>query len=403
MTNSLATPTPDELRVFETVPDLYLVLSPELRILAASNTYLANTLTRREALVGRHLFDAFPDNPATPEAHAVRNLRASLEQVLATGQPHQMALQHYDVPDPSQPGQFVLRYWQPRNTPVLDAHGALRYIIHSTVNVTEREQARHDLQQSQGREQDALAEAQRLNIELRAANEDLQRTNVDLDNFVYMASHDLKAPITNLEGLVGVLQETLAEQSPATQQALAPLLVMMQDSIARFQRTITRLAQVLQMQQTRGLPSGPVDLLAVVEDVQHDLRPMLQQTQAVVDVDLTACPTVAFSGRNLRSLFYNLLSNALKYRHPDRPPHVRLHCRQEAGYTVLVVQDNGLGLDAQQQTKLFTLFQRLHPHVEGTGMGLYIVKRSLENVGGKIEVASTVGEGSTFLVYFPRS
>ncbi|UOQ71489.1 PAS domain-containing protein [Hymenobacter cellulosilyticus] len=93
-----------QLQALETVPDSYIVVSPELIILTASNAYLADTLTRREQLVGRYLFDAFPDNPDAPEANAVRNWRASLERVIATGKPHQMAQQHYDVPDPERPG-----------------------------------------------------------------------------------------------------------------------------------------------------------------------------------------------------------------------------------------------------------------------------------------------------------
>jgi PAS domain-containing protein len=151
----------EQLRALETVPDSYIVVSPELVILTASNAYLADTLQRRDELVGRYLFDAFPDNPAAPEAHAVRNWRASLQQVIATGQPHQMALQHYDVLDPRRPGHFVERHWLPRNTPVFDAQGKLAYIIHSSVNVTQEVQARRALVQAQGREHEALREAER--------------------------------------------------------------------------------------------------------------------------------------------------------------------------------------------------------------------------------------------------
>ena len=150
-----------ELRALETVPDSYIVVSPELVILTASNAYLTDTLKRRDELVGRYLFDAFPDNPAAPEAQAVRNWRASLEHVMATGRPHQMALQHYDVLDPERPGHFVERHWLPRNTPVFDAVGQLRYIIHSSVNVTEEVRARRATALAQDREQRALVEVER--------------------------------------------------------------------------------------------------------------------------------------------------------------------------------------------------------------------------------------------------
>jgi signal transduction histidine kinase len=510
-----------QLSALETVPDSYIVISPELRILTASNAYLADTLKRRDELVGRYLFDAFPDNPAAPGANAVRNWRASLELVIATGKPHQMALQHYDVLDPERPGHFVERHWLPRNTPVFDNQGQLRYIIHSSVNVTEEVQARRAMAQAQGREQEALLEAERERQRLSqlvlqapaamcllqgpdfvyelvnpgyqhlfagrqllgqplleavpelqqspvwerlqevyrtgqthqdqevpihftqpagngakigyfnhtfqarynahqqidgvyvfafdvteqvtarqqvlALNQQLTRVNADLDSFVYMASHDLRGPITNLEGLVQALQEELPDpQAPA-----GPLLRMMQDAVARFQRTLAQLGEVLQLHQVQGPVVPAVELATIVEDLRQDLLPALQQTGGQLQVEAAACPVVAMPAKSLRSLLYNLLSNALKYRHPDRPPHVRLSCHSQDGYWCLTVQDNGLGLTAAQQAELFALFRRFHNHVDGSGLGLYTVKKIAENLGGRVEVQSEVGVGSTFRVYIP--
>lgn len=143
------------------MPDSYIVVSPELIILTASTAYLADTLKQRDERLGRYLFDAFPDNPAAPAANALRNWRASLALVLATGKPHQMALQHYDVLAPERPGHFVERHWLPRNTSVFDAEGKLHYIIHSSVNITEEVQARRAMAKAQDREQQALYEVER--------------------------------------------------------------------------------------------------------------------------------------------------------------------------------------------------------------------------------------------------
>ena len=118
-------------------------------------------------------------------------------------------------------------------------------------------------------------------------------------------------------------------------------------------------------------------------------------------MEVGGCPQVSFAEKNLRSIIYNLLSNALKYRHPDRAPVVHLRSHLEGRYAVLSVQDNGLGLNLDQDgSKLFALFQRLHDHVEGSGIGLYMVKKIVENAGGRIEVSSQQGVGSTFSVYF---
>jgi signal transduction histidine kinase len=119
-------------------------------------------------------------------------------------------------------------------------------------------------------------------------------------------------------------------------------------------------------------------------------------------VEVADCPPVTFSEKNLRSVVYNLLSNAVKYRAPERPPRVKVRAHCTNHHVLLVVQDNGLGISETGQRKLFGMFQRLHDHVEGSGIGLYMVKRMVENVGGRIEVESEVGTGSTFTVYFPR-
>ncbi|TGE13951.1 sensor histidine kinase [Hymenobacter elongatus] len=214
------------------------------------------------------------------------------------------------------------------------------------------------------------------------------RTNVDLDNFIYTASHDLKAPITNIEGLLHVLQDQLPAARPPGPD-MAPVLAMMRESVLRFKRTIEHLSDVTKLQKEHAQLATDVPLADVLDDVRLDLRPLIQQTGARVDVDVATCSTVSFSAKNLRSAIYNLLSNALKYRHPDREPHIRVSCRRQAEHTVLTVQDNGLGLSAAQQKELFMMFRRLHTHVDGSGIGLYMVKKTVENIG------------STFSLYFP--
>jgi signal transduction histidine kinase len=110
---------------------------------------------------------------------------------------------------------------------------------------------------------------------------------------------------------------------------------------------------------------------------------------------------VSFPRQYLRSIVYNLLSNALKYRSPQRRLEVKITTFREAGYTVFCVEDNGLGLAPGQTEKIFRMFRRMHTHVEGTGVGLYMVRQMLENYGGKIEAEGRPGEGMLFKVYFP--
>ena len=236
--------------------------------------------------------------------------------------------------------------------------------------------------------------------DLKQANEQLTRTNVDLDNFIYTASHDLKAPITNLEGLLYLLQAELP--AAVTQDELvAGTLTRMLDSVERFKRTIDQLTEVAKLQQAHAPAAAAVDLAAVVEDVLLDLAPLLRETNAELGVHLDGLLPIHFAEKNLRSVVYNLVSNALKYRHPDRRPHVDVRGHRRSGHTVLEVHDNGLGLAPHQLPQLFGMFQRFHDHVEGTGIGLFMVKRMVENAGGRIEVHSQLGAGTTFFVHFP--
>jgi PAS domain S-box-containing protein len=128
----------DYRALFENAPGLYLVLTPDLTITAASNAYLRATLTVREQIMGRNLFEVFPDNPDDPAADGTRNLRASLQRVLSGGRADTMAIQKYDIRRPeSEGGGFEVRFWSPVNTPLLDAAGNVTHIIHRVEDVTE--------------------------------------------------------------------------------------------------------------------------------------------------------------------------------------------------------------------------------------------------------------------------
>jgi PAS domain S-box-containing protein len=312
----------------------------------------------------------------------------------------------------SQRAPFSVLYRQRRQDGryrwVLDT-GAPRYnragefdgFVGTVFDIHEQKQAEQALQRLTTTLRTARDRAQSLNTELQASNEQLRRTNVDLDNFIYTASHDLKAPITNIEGLAHALHDQLPAEGELA-EAVAPLLGMMQDSIERFQRTLDHLSDVTKLQKEHDQPLAQVALGTIVEEVCLDLQPLLHSSGAQLTTDVSACPTVAFAPKNLRSVVYNLLSNALKYRDSARQLAVSINCHTEDGYVVLRVQDNGLGLDASQQAELFTMFRRFHVGVEGSGIGLYMVKKVVENAGGKLAVESEPGVGSVFSVYFRR-
>jgi PAS domain S-box-containing protein len=254
--------------------------------------------------------------------------------------------------------------------------------------------------------QDMNEELAAINEELHATNEELQesnrqltRTNVELDTFVYMASHDLKAPITNIESISLALRDTLPADVQQDEM-IAHLLDLLEQTTARFQLTIGQLTDLSKLQLAHASPAEVVHLAPVIESVRLDLAPVIAAANAQLTVAVAPDLVVSFSPANLRSTIYNLLSNAVKYRALDRPAQVQVRAFPSGGRVVLEVQDNGLGLNAHQQSRLFGLFQRLHTHVEGTGVGLYITKRLVENGGGTIAVESRVDVGTTFTLTF---
>lgn len=236
------------------------------------------------------------------------------------------------------------------------------------------------------------------NAELQASNQQLARTNADLDNFVYAASHDLKQPVNNLRGLFDELRASATFQDPD-----APHMWRLADDSLRVLATIIAdLATVVQ-EERHASPelAKQVALTEVVAEVTQTLHPQISATEAVITTDFTALPTLRYAPRNLRTILLNLLANAIKYRHPDRPPRVGLRTRLAAGRPVLEVQDNGLGIDLDRHgDELFHLFRRFHPEAAaGTGVGLFLVNRLVQAQGGHIEVASQPGCGTTFSVF----
>lgn len=234
---------------------------------------------------------------------------------------------------------------------------------------------------------------------LEHTNQHLLRVIADLDTFVYTASHDLKAPVANIEGLLLLLEDQVQEAGPIAGEPMGPVFEMIKDSISRFKNVIKDLTDIAKIQRDVDGEQEQVSLKDVFERVQNNMLESLKKENAQVVTDF-GVQEISFSSKNLYSILYNLLSNAIKYKSPERDPVVSIKTTQEDGYTVLTVQDNGLGVSEENLTKMFTLFKRFHAHVDGTGMGLYIVKRMMNNAGGKILVDSELGKGTTFKLYF---
>lgn len=338
--------------------------------------------------VGTPLFELLPES-------AGQGFEELLDSVMATGEPF-VARELPSAID--RQGQRDTVYWNFVYQPLREGNGPITAVTVVATEVTDQVLARQQVQTLNEELAAINEELTATNEELHDTNTRLVRTNADLDTFVYTASHDLKAPITNIESILLALREHLpaqVEQEPL----VAQLLQLLGSTVERFRLTIAQLTDLTKLQQTYAGPAETVSLATLVQEALLDMPPEAAAAQLTVAIDPAL--VVHFALKNARSIVYNLLSNAFKYRDPARPSVVQVRAERLPHAVVLRVQDNGLGLSASQQSRLFGLFQRLHTHVEGTGVGLYIVKRLVENGGATIAVESQPDQGTTFTVTFP--
>lgn len=232
---------------------------------------------------------------------------------------------------------------------------------------------------------------------LKLKNKELTRINNDLDIFVYTASHDLKAPVLNIEGLVYALTKALEQGKP---ERINQIVELMKLSVHKFKDTIQALTEVSKINKNIDEELEKIDVKEILEDVKTSIRDMIENSGAKI-VEAIDCRGLMFSKPNMRSILHNLLTNAIKYSNPSKRPEICISCRKEENNFILQVSDNGLGIPENQLSKIFVMFKRYHSHVNGTGVGLYLVKRIAENYGGEVKVESEVEKGTTFTISLP--
>lgn len=407
-------PNLDFQALFESSPGLFLVLSTDLKIVGASDAYLAATMTVRSEILGHHIFEVFPDNPEEIGATGVRNLRTSLERVLRDKRPDAMAVQKYDVRKPqSAGGQFEERYWSPLNAPVLDEHGEVRYIVHRVEDVTEfirlsrerqeglaiNQELRGQVERFEAEVVQRAAEVQTANRRIETANRDLaeQRErlvhlNKDLEAFTHSVAHDLKAPLRTIsaygamleENYSGRLDDTGKRHIRAVRESVRHMTCMVED--------LLNLAKV----ENHELYRRPTPLRPLVEIVIGELERSVGRRE--VEWRIGPLPTVTCDPGLMKQVFSNLLSNSVKYsRHRDLAV-IEVDRVQDHGLEAVFVRDNGVGFRMADVGRLFSVFERLNrdDEFEGTGIGLTIVQRIISKHGGRVWAESVEGVGATF-------
>lgn len=238
-------------------------------------------------------------------------------------------------------------------------------------------------------------EVNRKTEELRKSNEYLKSLTNDLDNFIYSASHDLKAPVSNLESLVMVARSEMEEGS---QEELEDYLQKMEGQISRIKLAISKLTDAAKLERS---PYEGVEIILVAELLDEflaDNRMAIEEAGADFRFDVQQ-QTVLYNRSALKTILFNLLGNSLKYRKTDTPLVVQVSFIKVVDRIQLIVADNGIGIDLKRHgDKLFGLFKRFHQNIPGTGMGLYFVKKILDKNQGIIEIESQPRVGTTITI-----
>jgi len=237
---------------------------------------------------------------------------------------------------------------------------------------------------------------------LEANNRRLLALNEALDGLVYTASHDLKAPVINIQGMITVLKSL--HQGPGSEEMITEVIAKLEASSQRLLSTIGDLLDISRVERQMEQEMEEINIRESIDQILENFSQTLEEQKAELEIDTEAVPLLLFSRASLESILQNLISNALKYSRPGVPPRIRVSSQMENGAIKLSVSDNGQGINLEEaEGKLFQMFTRFSNDTEGNGVGLYIVKRSLEVLGGDIQVESEVGKGTAFHLYFPES
>ncbi|WP_246799633.1 ATP-binding protein [Bradyrhizobium sp. CCBAU 51753] len=416
---------PDFKALFEAAPGLYLVLTPpEFRIAAASDAYLRATKTERAAILGRALFDVFPDNPDDPAADGVRNLRASLERVVQFRRPDTMSVQKYDIRKPeAEGGGFEERYWSPRNSPVFGPGGQLSYIIHRVEDVTQFIHLKR-----RGVEQDKLADQLRERTEqmeaeifMRAREVEAAREQLEAEQKLRQVqkmeavghltggiAHDFNNILTVITGLIDILAEAVEHDA-----ALSSVTKMISDAASRGAEVTKHL---LAFSRQQPLQPREADLNTLVQDTARLLRPSLGE-QIEIETSLEPDAWPAFIDPNhMATALLNLAVNA-RDAMPDGgklmletsnvildETYAASNLDVRAGeYVMVAVSDTGAGIPETIREKVFEPFFTTKDTGKGTGLGLSMVYGFIKQSDGHLKIYSEEGHGTSIKLYLPRS
>ncbi|MEI7802274.1 MAG: HAMP domain-containing sensor histidine kinase [Bacteroidota bacterium] len=230
-------------------------------------------------------------------------------------------------------------------------------------------------------------------------NDQIQHHDSDFKQFSHIVSHYLRSPIVKIKSIMLHLRGESVTADPTFDQSLIENAFNEAEKVDAVLHDLNSILAIHHAEQIKKYVSFKKKL----SDVTHVLDTEIKESKASILVDLNSPRGVFSVPEYVRSILLKLISNAIKYRSAERNLIIGVKSYEEGAYTVLLIKDNGLGIDlSKYRSKIFGLYNRFHTHVEGKGTGLHFLKARTESIGGKIEIESEVNAGTIFKIYFPK-
>ncbi|MBF0492597.1 MAG: PAS domain S-box protein [Deltaproteobacteria bacterium] len=373
--------------LIETAPDLISIVDREGAIISLNPAFEKITGWTIQEWIGKNF---------APLIHSddLPRIRENFKRVLKGTTPpvFEMRIQ-------SKSGQYLVV--ESASKPQL-IKGEVVGVLGISRDISRRKKAEEELQKLYSeleiRVKDRTKELAKSNHLLKQKTEELKRSNTELEQFAYIASHDLQEPLYVIQAFIDTLQTQYKKKIDPEMQIL---LERIRNAAARMSQLIYDVLEFSRITMC-SKPFVRVDLNQTLQEVLGDLEIRIRECQAKIEYD--SLPTVCADELQMRQLFQNLLSNALKFRRKDIAPHIQVRSEMNSDTSVkILVQDNGIGFEKEYVEKIFAPFQRLHSRnqYEGSGIGLAICKKIVEQHQGRIGALSQEGEWTQFIITLP--
>jgi signal transduction histidine kinase/CheY-like chemotaxis protein len=401
--------------IFESVPaGLYLIIDMEYNIVAVTDAYLEATFTERKNILGRYIFDVFPDNPINAKANGVNNLKQSFNHVVVFKETNIMPVQKYDIKKKNS-DEFEERYWSPMNSPIFNKNNDLIYIAHRVKDVTEfvhaqkREQydhfelkkMEHEIFDRNIQIGEQMRVLDRMNIELaKARDKAIEAVNIK-SIFIANISHELRTPLTGIIGACDLLNTRtyeLTEQKNLLNmisESANLLLTVVNDILDISKLEAGKMSLNLENCNIHEIINNTLTIfMSPAKEKNINLKSNIENTVPVFNM----CDPNRF-----KQIIFNLISNAIKFT--PQNGQVTINVERKNDFILFEIIDTGIGINKDKQHLLFQPFSQINNSIKysGTGLGLCIVKQLILLMKGEINFKSKINEGSTFWFTLPIS